>query len=114
MTDFTCHLWTKTDLTREDLQNSLEDVKSYQDESHLLRALKKCKICGQLFFYEFLEEVDWVNGNDPQYQTWVPVADEQNADQINALNYLEIHKFPRIIYDWPGNLENPPLPKKVN
>jgi len=109
-----CHLWTKPDVTIEDLRNSLEDIKTYEEDSHLLRTLKKCKTCGQLFFYEFFEEVDWVGGNDPQYLTWIPVENEKIGDELNTINGGELNKSPRIVQNWPSDAKDPPVPKKIS
>ena len=98
-----CHLWNKTDLTAEDLRQDLENEKIYYDESHLMRRLMKCKKCGQLYFYEFYEEIDYQEGNDPQYRTWIPVDDVTSAQSLNTLSVFEILKFPSIRSDWPSN-----------
>jgi hypothetical protein len=108
-----CRLWNKKDLTTDDLVDSLEKIKSYEDDSHLIRTLKKCKECGQLFFYEFYEEVDWAGGNDPQYRTWIPVDDETAADSLDKLSGVELQQFPRIIADWPSENKNPSPPRKI-
>jgi formylmethanofuran dehydrogenase subunit E len=65
MTDFNnCHLW-QTETVAEDELMKLEDVETFLDESHLIRRLKRCNECGQLYFYQFLEEIDWEKGDDP-------------------------------------------------
>lgn len=99
----TCHLWNTSNLTKEILKAALSIEKNYIDESHLIRRLLKCKDCGQLYFYEFYEEIDWKEGNDPQYRTWIPVEDIGSADSINALSVFELLKFPSIRCDWPSN-----------
>ena len=108
-----CHLWTSSGITASDLKKSLKIVKTYTDESHLIRHLEKCLDCGQLFFYEFYETVDWIDGNDPQYRTWIPVDDEETAEQLSQLPPLEIQQFRRIIIDWPKDLPEPSAPRKI-
>ena len=49
-----CHLWHKEKLTRKDL-DCLERVKVIVDSSHLMREIKRCKECGQLYYYDFSE-----------------------------------------------------------
>lgn len=63
-----CHLWQKEELTEQDLYtgNSFELLRTFADENHLSRCLLKRKDCGRLYFYEFYEEIDWKQGNDPQ------------------------------------------------
>ena len=78
-----------------------ETIKVYIDESHMIRKLIKHNPSGELYFYEFNEKTDWVNGNDPQYRTYIPVETEQQADEINKLSILEIHEItPRLIDDY--------------
>ncbi len=87
-------------LTEDDLQE-FETLKIYTMESHLVRKLLKHVPSGELYFYEFYEKIDWLNGNDPQYNTYIPVANETESDNINKLDLFEIHNItPRIIFDW--------------
>ena len=87
-----------------DLNNNFFRLKVYEDESHLIRALYKCKDCQQLYFYEFYEEIDWIEGKDPQYRTLIPVSSEDEADNMNKLTSIELLRFfPRIQSDWPSN-----------
>lgn len=87
-----CHLLVKTP-TDDQLSptNACFDVpKVYVDESHLFRYLLKCKDCGQLYFYEFKEEIDWDKGDDSQYNTYIPVKSEEEADKLNAKSSMEL------------------------
>lgn len=108
-----CHLWTSSGVKADDLKNSLKVIKTYSEDSHLMRHLKQCQQCGQLFFYEFYETIDWTDGNDPQYRTWIPVDDEPTAEQLSQLSPLEIQQFRRIIIDWPKDLPEPSAPRKI-
>jgi len=38
-----------------------------------------CRTCGQRFLSEFTEEVDWIDGEDPQAWSLVPVSDAEAA-----------------------------------
>jgi hypothetical protein len=92
-----CHFWHADDPNPGG--DDTELVKSFEDESHLFRALFRCKNCGQLYFYEWSEEIDWVHGDDPQYQTWVPV-EEQDVDDLLKANIWTVRAYtPRIIND---------------
>jgi hypothetical protein len=104
-----CHLWNKSDLTREELHRELNLVHIYQDDSHLIRKLLNCKQCGQLYFYEFYEEIDWSEGNDPQYCTWIPVDDPESGAALNTLSVFEILAYPSIRSDWPRDKDQPNL-----
>lgn len=90
------------DVKLEDLDpKNFESIKVYSEDDHFMRRLIKYKPTEELFFYEFNEEVDYVNGNDPQYRTYILVKDEQEADEINKLDFLQILKItPRLIDDW--------------
>lgn len=112
METINCHLWTKTDLTSEDLRGSLQNIKTYLDDSHLIRNLKKCKKCGQLYFYEFAEDIDWNEGNDPQYRLWIPVESEMRAEDLNHMTTIQLHTLPGIFQNWTSDLKDPPLPIK--
>ena len=93
-----CHFW-KAD--HPDLRGDEKElVKSFEDESHLFRALLRCRDCGQLYFYEWYEEIDWVNGNDPWYQTWVPVEEKDIDDLLKTDIWTILGYTPRIINDW--------------
>jgi len=65
-------------------------MKTYIDESHLWRHMLKCKKCGQLYFFEFFEQIDWKNGDDPQYCTFIPVKDIAEADELNKLTVFQL------------------------
>lgn len=89
-------------LTENDLSvDNFEIVKVYRDDSHLKRRLLRHIPSSELYFYEFKEEIDWGNGNDPQYRTYIPVENEERADEINKLDVLKILSIsPQIRFDW--------------
>lgn len=89
-------------IKHEDINHSdFENVKVYLDDSHLMRRLMKYKPTGELYFYEFKEELDYINGNDPQYRTYIPVENEKESDEINKLDIFQVHTIsPRLIDDW--------------
>lgn len=97
-----CHLWNKDTLTDGDLDNTFDVLRTFSEDSHFSRRLVKCKQCNQLYLKEFYEEIDWIDGEDPQFVTYVAVADEQEAEVINEVNLWEFQTFsPRINRDWP-------------
>lgn len=105
-----CHLWNDKRLTQDALAESLVLVKAYEDEFHLIRSLLRCRECGHLFFHEFYEVVDWVDGNDAQYSTWIPVDDIESADSLNDLSPLELLRYGAIQVDFPSNAKEPTAP----
>lgn len=89
---------TDTDINHSDFEN----IKTYVDDSNFKRRLVRHVPTGELYFYEFVEEIDWVKGgHDPQYRTYIPVDDENRADEVNMLDRFQIHTIvPRLINDW--------------
>ena len=77
-----CVLWEQPQLIDAPMQERFERLEIFEDDGHLWRYLLKCRECGQLYFFEFYEEIDWADGSDPQYVTFVPV---ETAEEIEAL-----------------------------
>jgi hypothetical protein len=108
MADFTdCHLWQTVTVPEDELKK-LEDVETFLEESHLMRRLKRCNDCGQLYFYQFREEIDWVAGDDPVWRILIPVTSRQEAAKLADENELSLsfHR-PRIQWSWTDVLEMP-------
>jgi len=105
--NISCHLWNDLKITADDLRSNLIDIREYVDESHLIRKLKRCKQCGQLYFYQFLEEVDWAGGEDAQYRIWIPVEDLEKAEAMNAVSDVELMSSQRLAEDWPTGTKEP-------
>ncbi|MGO9133908.1 MAG: hypothetical protein ACLP8A_07655 [Methylovirgula sp.] len=97
-----CILWTKPELIDGDTSDLFECVEVFEDEIHLGRQLLRCKECGQLYFYEFYELVDWEDGDDPQYWTFVPVESPADIALIKDVSPFELMRFsPRLQRDFP-------------
>lgn len=109
-----CHLWNNKNLTKEELYNSLKVIKVYDDDPHQTRSLKKCKQCGQLYFYEFKEFIDWDKGNDAQYQTYIPVEKEEDAAQIANESEFQLLRYPSIRINFPSDAKKPSKPYYSN
>ena len=105
-----CHLYRDQPLTVQSLRGSLALVKTYEDDSHLIRTLMRCKRCAQLYFHEFYEVVDWSGGNDAQYSSWIPIDDEQGADHLNDLSPLGLLAYTSIHIDFPMSAQEPSGP----
>ncbi len=106
-----CVLWNKPELVEScPLKDFFELIHTYVQESHLWRYLLKCRECGQLYFFEFYEEIDWVNGNDPQYTTFIPVDTIEESQRLNQFPPLELLQFsPRLQKDYPSNAQKPKI-----
>lgn len=97
-----CHLWQKDELVHSDLDNAFDVVHTFSDGSHFGRELVKCKQCQQLYLKEFYEQIDWIDGEDPQYLTYIPVENMKEAELINQVGLWEFQTFaPCIKRDWP-------------
>jgi hypothetical protein len=96
-----CILWRNSEHL-ENMHRLLSTIETYLDESHHIRRLMKCRECGQLYFYEFLEFIDYVNGDDPQYRTYIPVTSAEHAAILTDLPHWELATCaPAIHSDWP-------------
>jgi len=51
------------------------------DESHFHVMILACGSCGQRFVSVFAETIDWIDGDDPQYCTVLPLT----PDEVDAL-----------------------------
>lgn len=54
-------------------RRSLAHASVLLDESHFIVNILGCPACGQRFLSVFTEEVDWVDGDDSQYWTLLPI-----------------------------------------
>jgi hypothetical protein len=107
-----CRLWRKENLTEEDIdiKSNFEMLHTFTEESHLSRDLLKCKECGQLYFYEFYEEIDWKEGKDPQYCTFIPIETQDEAKDMAKMSPLQLLQFsPRLLRDWPDEKDKPEI-----
>lgn len=100
-----CHLW-KQEKPHPELvtikEFSPDDFSSMADES--ARSLKKCRHCGQLYFYEMAELRDMQGGNDPIYRTYIPVASSEVADALVGVSEYELTlHVPHISFSWPSS-----------
>ncbi len=96
-----CALWRHPELIRS-AKPQFETVTTFEDDTHLNRALLKCRECGQLYFYEFYEIVDWDDGDDSQYTTYIPVETPDQIEALrNALDFEVLLYEPRLQRDFP-------------
>lgn len=54
------------------------------DESHFMASLESCPDCGQRCLSVFCETVDWVDSDDPQCRSLLPLTGEEAA-RLTAL-----------------------------
>lgn len=97
-----CRLWNLTAPTDGDLDNTFEVIHTFADEAGFSRRLVKCNECGQLYLKEFYEVMDRIDGENPQYITYVPVENPEEAGFINQVGVWELRTFtPSLNRDWP-------------
>lgn len=80
-----CHLWRIDGLPEAEFRAALQHVEDIADESHLTKALYRCKACGQLYFAVWYELIDWEGGDDQAYEIWVPVAGDDEIERLKQL-----------------------------
>jgi hypothetical protein len=97
-----CVLWQQPGLIVSAGREFFEVVEVFEDSSHSVRSLLKCRECGQLYFAEFYESVDWDEGDDSQYSTYVPVQTQDETDALKKGAIFDIFYFtPRLQWDCP-------------
>ena len=102
-----CILWTDPERL-QNIHEILEKIETYMDDSHHMRRLLRCRECGQLYFYEFLEFIDYEKGEDPQYRTYIPVRSAEDAATLSRLPQWDlIECAPAIHADWPKGQDKP-------
>ena len=52
------------------------------DESHFHVMILACPTCSQHFLSVFTEQVDWTDGEDPQYWAVLPITPEESASLL--------------------------------
>ena len=109
-TAISCHLWNNENLTKEELLSSLEVLNTYSDDADLIRKLLQCKVCKQLYFYEFLEYRDYENGKDPSYRTWIPVKNIDIANKLSTARSFDLLQYSSIRIDFPADATAPSKP----
>jgi hypothetical protein len=92
-------------------RDRFELLDTYVDESHLFRDLLKREECGQLYCFEFYEEIDWEDGNDPQYSTYIPVETGAEIQILRKASPLKLLEPPPAVA--PGFSEGCKIPKDV-
>lgn len=60
-------------------RRSFAVVNELIDESHFRVTLRACPACGQHFMSVFVEDIDWADGDDPQYWSVMPLRMEESV-----------------------------------
>ena len=101
-----CLLWNKAEIISADL--NFEPVKTITESSHFDRNILKCKECGQLYFHEFYEHVNF-GGEGDMYDTWIPVESEEEIKLLSeAETPMDLLQFsPRLHWAFSGGKREP-------
>jgi len=103
-------LWKYPELVNAPISGPFELLETYSKDSHLWRYLLRCRECGQRYFFEFYEEIDWVDGEDPQYSTYLPVETDAEIAKLQNATQVELLQFtPRLQKDFPKGAKEPTL-----
>jgi len=102
-----CIYWKKPKQILGNLKDKFELLDTFEHESHWWRYLLKCRECGQLYFFEFYEFVDWDGGNDPQYTKYIPIGDINQLEILRKATPEELLQFsPSLNVDFPKEAES--------
>ena len=82
------------------------------DESHFSVGICACVHCGQQFLRVFCEQIDWVDGQDPQYFLTAPVSEDEvgNLRMLSGVDSLLAEIFMQRItlrHDFPKDAQFP-------
>jgi hypothetical protein len=103
-----CVLWHDPARVRGNLQDRFDIIDTFEDDTHLIRRLLKCRECGQLYFYEMSEEVDWKDGDDPQYRKYIPVSSMGELEMLKKASASELQQVsPCLRSDFPKEAAEP-------
>jgi hypothetical protein len=104
-----CVLWNDPDAAiARPMREAFDLLETLVKESHWWRYILRCRCCGQRYFFEFHEEVDWADGEDPQFSVWVPFATEAELAALKAAPPGVMGEFvPRLCKDYPKGAKAP-------
>jgi hypothetical protein len=106
-----CVLWTDPEPTvGRPLAHGFELLERFVADSHWSVSLLRCRECGLRYIFEFYEEVDWVDGDDPQYCAWVPVETDADVARVRPAGPGQLAGFrPCLRKDWPKGADAPKI-----
>ena len=88
--------WLDVAAAAWDAFDKLRVVSRLISESHFSVKVVSCSQCDQCFLYVFAEKIDWVDGEDPQYWTLLPLTAAEAAslvDQRDCLAEWKLHSL---------------------
>lgn len=100
----TCLLWTDPEAAlARPMKDQFELTETLFKTSHHWRYILTCRKCRARYLFEFYEEIDWEDGEDPQWSIYVPVQSEaQLSEMRKACNPRQlVHFLPHLSVDFP-------------
>ena len=82
------HCWPARAEAAWEARRSLTRLEELIAESHFHVAILACPQCNQRFVSVFTETIDWIDGDDPQYWTLLPITDPEAVRLIQQRNSL--------------------------
>ena len=65
-------------------------IRVLSDESHFGVSIFACPACGQHFASVFTETIDWVDGEDPQYWSLLPLRAEESGRLLATVEACDL------------------------
>lgn len=85
-----CVLWREPERIASPDAQRFELLEDFVESSHWDRTLLKCRECGQLYFFEFHETIDWEGGDDAQHTTYIPVQTQEEIEALKQASDLSL------------------------
>lgn len=95
-----CVLWRTPKLIMDWNPDFFEGIETFFEDEHFRRFLLKCRECGQLYIYDFYEEVSFSGGDDTLIVQYIPVETDDEIKTLKDASVREIMQvFPRLLKD---------------
>jgi len=95
-----CVLWEHPERITGKFAEIFDEVEAYEDSSHLTRSLYKCRECGQLYFHEWYEWVDWKKRQRQDVHHSHTCPDASRIDTLKETDtFMLMTFFPRLQLD---------------
>lgn len=107
-----CALWKDADAVLADpMKDRFALLARLCETSHHWRYVLACRGCGQKYFMEFYEEIDWDGGKDPSWTSYVPFETDAELAALNAMgmpvSMEQPNPVPRLDKMWPSKALRP-------
>jgi hypothetical protein len=92
--DYGCeHCWPSAAEAALAAKSTLVRKKDLIDQSHFHAMIRACPHCAQRFVSVFTETIDWMDGDDPQYCTLMPITEMEAVDLVQQCDSLTEDKL---------------------